>query len=69
MIGRSTYKALVAIFNRQREVREGKVVLKPRPAATAFRTRPTPTPPTTPTKDAEGESSVSENLAPDALEN
>ena len=27
MIGRSTYKALVAIFNRQCEVREGKVVV------------------------------------------
>ena len=28
MIGRSTYKALDAIFNRQCEVREGKVVVK-----------------------------------------
>ena len=28
MIGRSTYRALVAIFNRQCEVREGKVVVK-----------------------------------------
>ena len=28
MIGRSTYKALVAIFNRQCEVSEGKVVVK-----------------------------------------
>src|SRR5271157_1461041 len=28
MIGRSTSKALVAIFNRQCEVREGKVVVK-----------------------------------------
>jgi len=28
MIGRSTYQALVAIFNRQCEVSEGKVVVK-----------------------------------------
>ncbi|MGA2699466.1 MAG: hypothetical protein ABSH35_00005 [Isosphaeraceae bacterium] len=30
MIGRSTYKALVAIFNRQCEVSKGKVVVKAR---------------------------------------
>jgi len=28
MIGRSTYKALMAIFNQQRGVSEGKVVVK-----------------------------------------
>ena len=44
----------IAILNRQCDVSNGKVVVKPRSAATAFRTGPTLTPPTAPIKGGEG---------------
>ena len=63
MIGRSTYKALVAIFNQQWEVSEGNVVVKAKTGGDCIQNPSDARRPTsqTPTKGEEG---VTHFLAP-----